>query len=218
MTAPGAAGPRRIVVMRHGETADNAARVWQGHRDTELSDRGRAQAREAAPLVASYAPDVIVSSDLRRAADTAQAVADLVRLEVRRDPRLREVDVGRWQGLHADEVRERYPDVVAALDRGEDVPKGVTGETRAQVAERAGAALRDVADALGPGRTALVVAHGVSGRAAATELVGLDHDVADQVLRSLDNCHWIVLVEAPKSFSTTAGWRIAAWNVGPRQP
>jgi len=208
-------GPRRIVVVRHAETVDNAARVWQGHKDTELSDRGHEQVQAAAPHLAAYAPALIVSSDLRRAASTADAIAGLTGLEVRLDARLREVHVGEWQGMHADEVRERYPDVIAALDRGEDTPRGVTGETRAQVAERAGAALRDVAGELLPGETAVVVAHGVSARVAASALVGLDQDVSDAVFRGLDNCHWIELVEAAKSFSEITRWRIGGWNLGP---
>ena len=212
---PAAAGPRRVVVVRHAETVDNAARVWQGHKDTELSERGREQVQAAAPHLAAYAPALIVSSDLRRAASTADAIAGLTGLEVRLDARLREVHVGEWQGLHADEVRERYPDVIAALDRGEDAPRGVTGETRAQVAERAGAALREIAYELLPGQTAVVVAHGVSARVAASVLVGLDQDTSDAVFRGLDNCHWIELVESGKSFSEVTRWRISGWNLGP---
>ncbi|TQM58538.1 histidine phosphatase family protein [Humibacillus xanthopallidus] len=212
---PGGPRPRRIVVMRHAETVDNAARVWQGHRDSALSDRGEQQVAAAAPHVAAYGPVVIVSSDLRRAVSTAEAVGELTGLPVRLDERLREVHVGEWQGLHVDDVHERYPEIVAALDRGEDVPKGVTGETRQDVAARAGAALREVADGLGDGETALVVAHGVSARVAASDLVGLDQDVSDRVFRGLDNCHWVELVEAGKSFSATARWRIAGWNLGP---
>jgi len=208
-------GPRRIVIVRHAETVDNAARVWQGHKDTELSDRGDEQVEAAAPHLAAYAPALIFSSDLRRAASTADAISGLTGIGVRLDPRLREVHVGEWQGLHADEVRERYPEVIAALDRGEDTPRGVTGETRAQVAERAGAALRDVAGELEPGQTAVVVAHGVSARVAASALVGLDQDVSDAVFRGLDNCHWIELVEAGKSFSEVTRWRISGWNLGP---
>ena len=121
----------------------------------------------------------------------------------------------KWEGLHVDEVRSRYPEVIAALDRGEDAPRGVTGETRAQVAERAGAALRDIARELLPGETAVVVAHGVSARVAASDLVGLDQDVADAVFRGLDNCHWIELVEVAKSFSERSRWRISGWNLGP---
>ena len=70
-------GPRRIVIVRHAETVDNAARVWQGHKDTELSDRGREQVQAAAPHLAAYAPALIVSSDLQRAASTADAIAGL---------------------------------------------------------------------------------------------------------------------------------------------
>ena len=209
------AGPRRVVIVRHAETVDNAARVWQGHKDTELSDRGREQVRAAAPHLAAYAPALIVSSDLRRAASTADAIAGLTGCEVRLDARLREVHVGEWEGLHADEVRARYPDVIAALDRGEDAPRGVTGETRADVAQRAGGALREIADELMPGETAIVVAHGVSARVAASELVGLDQDASDAVFRGLDNCHWIELVEAGKSFSEVTRWRISGWNLGP---
>jgi broad specificity phosphatase PhoE len=207
--------PRRIVLVRHAETVDNASRIWQGHKDSELSERGREQVAAAAPHLAAYEPALIVSSDLQRAASTADAIGALTGVEVRLDARLREVHVGQWQGLHADEVRARYPEVVAALDRGEDAPRGVTGETRADVAERAGAALREVARDLLPGETALVVAHGVSARVAASELVGLDQDVSDAVFRGLDNCHWAELVEVSKSFSAVTRWRISGWNLGP---
>jgi broad specificity phosphatase PhoE len=204
-----------MVIVRHAETVDNAARVWQGHRDTELSELGRQQVLAAAPHLAAYEPALLVSSDLRRAASTADAIAHLTALEVRLDARLREVHVGKWQGMHADEVRARFPEVIAALDRGEDVPKGVTGETRADLAERAGAAVRDIEQELLPGETAVIVAHGVSGRAASTELVGLDHDVDETIFRGLDNCHWIELVESGKSFSEVTRWRISGWNLGP---
>lgn len=207
--------PRRIVIMRHAETVDNAARIWQGHRDSDLSDRGRDQVAAAAPHLAAYEPSLLVSSDLRRAASTADAIAQLTELEVRLDSRWREVHVGEWQGMHADEVKQRYPEVLAALDRGEDVPKGVTGETRADVATRVAAALHEVDRELLAGETAVIVSHGASGRVAATELVGLDQDVSEAIFRGLDNCHWIECVEVAKSFSVQRRWRISGWNLGP---
>jgi broad specificity phosphatase PhoE len=214
------AGPRRIVIMRHAETVDNAARVWQGHKDSDLSDRGREQVAAAAPHLAAYEPALLISSDLRRAASTADAIAQLTDLEVRLDVRWREVHVGEWQGLHADEVRARYPEVLAALDRGEDVPKGVTGETRADVAKRTGAALRELVQELLPGETAVVVAHGASGRVAAAELIGLDQDISEGIFRGLDNCHWVEVVEAGRtevgrSSPERPRWRISGWNLGP---
>jgi probable phosphoglycerate mutase len=174
----------------------------------------------AAPHLAAYEPALLISSDLRRAASTADAIAQLTDLEVRLDVRWREVHVGEWQGLHADEVRARYPEVLAALDRGEDVPKGVTGETRADVAKRTGAALRELVQELLPGETAVVVAHGASGRVAAAELIGLDQDISEGIFRGLDNCHWVEVVEAGRtevgrSSPERPRWRISGWNLGP---
>lgn len=212
--------PRRVIVLRHGRTDDNAANIWQGHRDTELSAIGREQATATAPVLAAYRPSVIVSSDLRRAADTARAVADLVGVPVRLDSRFREVHVGQWQGMSHAVVQARYGGVLEAIDRGDDVRKGVTGETRAELAVRVTEALDELVGGLGPGQTALVVAHGVSGRVAAAALVGLDQGVADEVLRGLDNCHWAELVEVRRTFSADVPpvWRIAAWNRGAVSP
>lgn len=212
--------PRRVIVLRHARTDDNAANVWQGHRDTVLSAIGREQATATAPVLAAYRPSVIVSSDLRRAADTARAVAELVGVPVRLDSRFREVHVGQWQGMSHALVQARYGGVLEAIDRGDDVRKGVTGETRAELAVRVTEALDELVGGLGPGQTALVVAHGVSGRVAAAALVGLDQGVADEVLRGLDNCHWAELVEVRRTFSADVPpvWRIAAWNRGAVSP
>ena len=135
---------------------------------------------------------------------------------MRLDARLREIHVGEWQGLHADEVRERYPEVIAALDRGEDARRG-RDRGDAGGGGRSGPAppCARSRDELLPGETAVVVAHGVSARVAASELVGLDQDASDAVFRGLDNCHWIELVEAGKSFSEVTRWRISGWNLGP---
>ena len=92
------------------------------------------------------------------------------------DPRFREIDVGAWQGLSAAQVGEGWPDVQAALSRGEDVRRGDSGETMAEVSERVGAALTEHLDALGPGECLVVSTHGASGRTAAAWLLGLEHD------------------------------------------
>lgn len=201
--------PRRIVLVRHAQTVDNAARVWQGHRDSALSEVGESQvAAMAAAVTAAYHPSLVFSSDLQRAARTAAPIAAAAEVELELDDRLREVDVGEWQGMSAEAVRTQYPDLLAAIERGEDLAKGVTGETLVQVHERVGAAASGIADRIAPGETAVVVAHGVSARAFAAELVGIPARVAEASFRSLDNCHWIDLVEGPR------GWRIAAWNLG----
>ena len=105
------ANSRRLVVVRHGETLDNASGVWQGHRDSELSPIGVAQAEKAAPALAAYDPEVVVTSDLLRAAVTAEQIGRATGLPVSVDPRLREVDVGEWQGLTSADVRLRDPEL-----------------------------------------------------------------------------------------------------------
>jgi glucosyl-3-phosphoglycerate phosphatase len=210
------ANTRRLVVVRHGETLDNATGVWQGHRDSELSPIGVAQAEKAAPALAAYAPEVIVTSDLLRAAVTAEQIGRAAGLPVAVDRRLREVDVGEWQGLTSADVRGRDPELLAQMGEGQDVRRGRTGETVGELATRVRAALDDVIAGLSAGRVAVVVCHGVAARAGVASLVGLDQMQAQQVLWGLDNCHWAVLAEARlvSGAPVAARWRIDAWNVG----
>jgi broad specificity phosphatase PhoE len=210
------AGTRRLVVVRHGETLDNAGGVWQGHRDSELSPIGLAQAEKAAPVLAAYDPQLIVTSDLVRALVTAEQVGRAAGVAVEVDPRLREVHVGEWQGSTSADVRRRDPDLLAAMGRGEDVRRGRTGETVAELALRVRAALDGVVAVLEPGRVAVVVCHGVAARAGVASLVGLDQMQAQRVLWGLENSHWAVLAEASlvSGAPVPARWRIDAWNVG----
>jgi glucosyl-3-phosphoglycerate phosphatase len=206
---------RRLVVVRHGETLDNAAGIWQGLKNSELSPVGLAQADKAAPVVAAYQPELIVASDLARARVTAERLGEAAGMAVRLDPRLREIDVGQWQGVTTAQVRNRDPELLAAMGRGEDVRRGHTGETVGALAARVRAALDDVIAELSPGRVAVVVCHGVAARAGVASLVGLDQMQALQVLWGLENCHWAVLAEASlvSGAPVPARWRLDAWNL-----
>ena len=90
---------RRLVMLRHGQTEYNAGSRMQGQLDTELSDLGRDQAVAAAEVLAKRQPLVIVSSDLRRALDTAVALGERAGMPVLVDTRLRETHLGDWQGM-----------------------------------------------------------------------------------------------------------------------
>ncbi|MGA8979636.1 MAG: histidine phosphatase family protein [Pedococcus sp.] len=197
--------PRRILLVRHGETEHNAGGVWQGQLDTPLSEAGLEQARASGRAIAAYRPVRVVASDLSRAAVTGEHVARAAGVEVTLDPRWREIHVGQWQGLHTTQVRAGYAELLEEMDRG-DVRRGVDGETLAEVGRRAGAALRELVDGLGEGECAVVAAHGVSSRAAVADLLGLDQHLATHALRTLGNCHWAELVEG------RTGWQLGAWN------
>lgn len=132
-----------LLLVRHGETDWNAERRWQGHTDVPLNERGRKQARALAEQIAAEPVDAVYSSDLRRARDTAAAVADRLGLPVTVDPDLREIDVGSREGLTGDEVGDRAWD----------------GEPHAAHGERVLRAIGRIAAAHPTGRV-LVVAHG----------------------------------------------------------
>lgn len=199
---------RRLIVWRHGQTEHNAGGIWQGQLDIDLSETGVRQARAAAEGLARLGPHRIVSSDLRRAAHTADELAAVVGLPVTRDERFREIDVGTWQGMSQGDVAERYPDEHAALARGEDIRRGEHGEAVEHVRERVYAGAQDLLAGLAEGETAVVATHGVAGRALAAAMVGLGQRDAWLMLGGLHNCHWAELAEH------RTGWRIVGWNVG----
>lgn len=194
----------RLLVWRHGRTAWNAAGRFQGQLDPPLDAVGQAQARRAAPYLraAGLAAEdtVVVSSDLVRAAATATALTDLLGIEVRRDPRLREHGMGCWEGLTRDEVAERYPDQYADWMAGRPV-RGRGGEEPGQVADRALAALAD----LPPVAVAVVVTHGGTAGRLMERLLGLGSDHR-RVIGPLANCAWSELV-----FQGTR-WRLLRHN------
>ena len=201
-------GGRTLIIWRHGETDHNASGIWQGQLDTALSDKGREQALIAATVLATYNPSVIVSSDLQRAADTARSLASRVGLQVRYDERFREIHAGLWQGMTTGDVAEQFPAEQTALLAGEDIRRGVHGESLGQVAERTRAAADELLAELAPGDCAVIATHGVAGRTVVASLVGLDQHTAWQSFAGLHNCHWAELHEY------ASAWRIVAWNVG----
>jgi 2,3-bisphosphoglycerate-dependent phosphoglycerate mutase len=99
----------RIILARHGETDWNRNGIWQGHGDPPLNDLGRQQAAALAERLSDVEIDVLYSSDLRRALETAEIVGGLIELVVRTDAGLREMDVGSWTGLTRAQIEERFP-------------------------------------------------------------------------------------------------------------
>ncbi|WP_217189143.1 histidine phosphatase family protein [Streptomyces buecherae] len=197
---------RRIVLWRHGQTAWNLERRFQGSTDIELTETGVAQARRAARLLAALNPDAIIASDLRRAAATAAELAALTGLEVTHDPALRETYAGQWQGLTHDEIMARFGDQYTAWKRGEPVRRG-GGELETEVADRAAPFVLAMADKLPDDGTLVVVSHGGTIRTTIGRLIGLDPHTWES-LGGLTNCCWSVLGEGAR------GWRLLEHNAG----
>jgi broad specificity phosphatase PhoE len=197
----------QLVVWRHGVTAHNTAGVYQGQLDTDLTDEGHRQAAAAAAVLALRDPARIVSSDLRRAAQTAEALSRQLSLQVEYDPRLREIDVGAWSGLGHQEVRARYPREVAALAEGRDVRRGERGEDVAAVAVRTRQAVVEALGGLDEGELLVVATHGLAARGLVGSLLGWSWPQAWAQIEGLANAHWGELVRRDGQ------WRLHAWNV-----
>lgn len=146
----------KIVLVRHGESEANASKVWQGQLNSPLSITGRSQAEALARRLRGRHFDMVASSDLRRAEETASALG----VPVEPSPAWREMDLGAWEGRTFEEVRSTYAEHMAAIRAGEEVRFGETGETLAGFAARIRQALGEMSERLGDEGRALVVTHG----------------------------------------------------------
>jgi broad specificity phosphatase PhoE len=160
-----------ILLARHGESDWNASHRWQGHADRPLTDKGREQARALAARLAHIELDAVYSSDLRRAGDTAAAVAAAQGLDVIERPELREVDVGSWSGLTRAEAEQRFPQGFARWREG--YPGWEDGESYEAMTARVLGGVLDIARAR-TGARVLVVSHGGPIRAIHAAALGLD--------------------------------------------
>ena len=150
-----------ILLVRHGETDDNKALIFQGQSGAGLNARGREQAELlAARLARAPRPAALYSSDLQRARETADVLGRALRLEAALDVDLRESYLGAWEGLSYGEIAERFPDELAAWRAGRDIKRG-GGESYAELGDRVTRAIDRIA-AAHAGGTAIVVSHGAA--------------------------------------------------------
>lgn len=211
---------RRLVMLRHGQTAYNLGSRMQGQLDTELSELGRAQAIAAAEALGKQQPLLIVSSDLRRAYDTAVTLGERAGVDVRVDERLRETHLGDWQGLTHTQIDAEAPG--ARLAWREDAtwaPHG--GESRVDVASRSLPLVAELVtgnpewgDPDQSDRPVVLVAHG--GLIAALSAALLKLPVGNwPILGGMGNASWVQLSghsRAEDDGFDAIGWRLDVWN------
>lgn len=209
---------RRLVMLRHGQTEFNAGNRMQGQLDTELSDLGRDQAVAAAEVLAKRQPLLIVSSDLRRALDTAVSLGERSGLPVDVDARLRETHLGDWQGMTHIEVDAAAPGArIAWRNDATWAPHG--GESRVDVAARGMPLVRElVTDQTEwgtdePERPVVLVAHGGLIAALTAALLKLPVDNWP-VLGGMGNASWVQLSghAADDADYDDIRWRLDVWN------
>lgn len=167
---------RLLVLVRHGETEWNHDNRVQGSMDIPLSARGREQAealgRELLRRGETF--DLLLSSDLKRAAETAQILSSLLKgPAVTVEPLLREMDCGEWEGLSIDDLRRDQPE---GWRRWMDDPtfRVPGGESILDVRERAKAFFAAYGQRLEGAERVLLVAHGLFNRMVLAEVMGIE--------------------------------------------
>jgi alpha-ribazole phosphatase len=154
----------RLVLVRHGQTAWNAQKRYQGQSDVPMDETGLAQAKALAAHFADDKPDAIYSSDLQRARDTAEVIARAAGLRFTRDPRLRECSYGRWEAMTYKEIQERWPEDYTAWQHDPLTRFPPGGESLDQLTERVGSFVSELHNTHAEQKI-MIVAHGGSLRA-----------------------------------------------------
>ena len=164
----------RLIMIRHGETDWNAALRYQGHGGVPLNENGREQARRAGARLARYKIAALYTSDIARAAETAELVGAAIGLTPQPMPELREIDVGRWEGLTPEELYRRFPEHMEAFNRDPARTVRLGGESYAQLQQRALVALQKIQAAHPGGEIVVAASHGGTIRALLCHIIGLD--------------------------------------------
>jgi probable phosphoglycerate mutase len=192
----------RLCLVRHGETAWNAEGRVQGQLDVPLNQTGFAQARALARVLSKEAFSAIYSSDLTRARQTAQPIADLLKQKVVLNESLRERHYGAFQGMTYTEASERIPEGYARFKAKDPAYDFGTGESLSRFNERALACIHDLVEKHA-GENLLLVTHGgvlemvyrhATGRGLSTPR---DFEIPNAALNRIE-------IDA-------AGWRVSAW-------
>lgn len=180
-----------LVLIRHGETDWNVEGRYQGQADPPLNARGLAQARRLAEELRDAGLDVLYSSPLRRAAETAEILASALNLPLHLEPRLMEINQGAWQGRLRGDIAARYPET---FRRWQTEPWRVTppgGESLAQVQARVYSAVEDIV-ARHKGQRIGLVTHRVPIALIKARYQNLDPDTVRTL--ELPNTYWEEIV------------------------
>jgi broad specificity phosphatase PhoE len=158
---------RQLILVRHGETVHNIARITQGWSDSDLSDLGREQVRQLAQRLLALQPTALYSSPLGRAMTTAQAISDATGLPIIQLDDLREMNYGRWEGRGFMDIRRDDHDIYQRwiVDEECACPEG---ESHADVRRRLERAFATVET-----QRPVLVSHGTAIRIGAMALLGL---------------------------------------------
>ncbi len=170
----------RFILIRHGESEGNHKQMFLGHTDLDLTELGHRQAQATAELLKDIQIDAIYASDLKRAWQTAEHIAEKHGLSIIADTQLREVYAGLWEGMPYAEINSRYPKEFKywRTDLGKAFCVG--GESVKDVYVRVKAEILRLSE-MYEGKTVCVATHATPVRVLRTDALELELDNAKPV-------------------------------------
>lgn len=227
-TAP--AGPehmaRSVILVRHGRTGYNAVHRIQGRTDIELDEKGLWQVMETGKALRSLYVEsetakadgrrqLVVSSPLKRAAQTAHAFADPLGLPVHTDERIEERDFGQWEAWSQKDLMAHFPVDFRGWQNGDGSELKHGAEAKPHVFARGVASLNDWAQKADPTTDLFYFSHGSLLAQLIQGVVGSGYPTGFESMASMRNAHWAVL--QPVFFDATHyHWRLVDYNHGPQ--
>lgn len=162
----------KLILVRHGETDWNRTGRCQGISDIDLNNNGKKQIQELADSLKAENIRAVYSSDLKRAVETARAIASHHNLSVNIEKDLREMDQGELEGLLFTEIRERYDHVLREWRESPETLKLPKGESLTELQERALRAFNKIL-ARHSGQTVVTVSHNLTITTLLCEFTGV---------------------------------------------
>lgn len=181
-----------ITLVRHAETEWNTQRRFQGHKDSELTELGWKQVSALGKSFRYESFDRLYSSDLPRSRKTAEAIAAHHQHSILFDERLREKNLGIFEGLDVPEIRERFGEAYAAFKSEGPGYQIEEGESTFQLQQRALAFVEDV-QARHAGESIVLVTHGGVVRVLLKHILGISLDTPTRFRIQNTSIHRLVL-------------------------
>jgi probable phosphoglycerate mutase len=170
-----------IILIRHGETEWNSQQRMQGHSNSDLSSVGLAQIQALGQWMKNVPFDLIYSSDSLRAKQTAESITQFSGHELQFDQRLREKNLGVFEGLTSEEARERHPEVFRLFKTAGSKYVIDEGESTQQLQDRALAQTQEIR-IKHPEELILLVTHGGFIRVVMKHSLGLSLETPTRFL------------------------------------
>jgi alpha-ribazole phosphatase/probable phosphoglycerate mutase len=166
-------GMTRLFLIRHGQVVNHHERRYNGHHDVDITEFGVEQMTRLRDALKGEAFGAIYSSDLKRSLKGAAIIGAPLGLEPSPVEELRELALGRWEGLTRDEAVKRFPEEASFTFADLATSKVQGGENLIDLRERVLPALNEIIKA-NPGNPVCIVAHGGVNRVVLSDAMGLD--------------------------------------------